>query len=143
MSASSAFSGRRQLLRRPKICETPPDPEPPGPVGCACEAVPAESSMLNTDTKTLYLHACCSHLPPDQSVDLESITDLGDSSVEVQPANCGAPGEILFDPQENVGDAHIVATATFSDTGECEAEFLVHVTDEEEEEDPEDPEDEE
>lgn len=137
MTPSSAFSKRRQLLRRPKICFPPPPPPIPPPADCECYAVDGDFTIGPGESESIYLWACCDHLPHHEIVGRHVDITGGEWIPNGSQKNCEESTEQLWNSPEEEGVYYIVITFTFADDTKCETTITATVEEEEEEEDPE------
>ncbi len=134
--ASNALSGRRQPLRRPKVCETPTNPgrcEPPPQGTYACYFTPPSIVIVVGDGDSLAVSACATHLPTSEEVNAEVSALLGEiGSPETEVDNCDAAGEYPYTAPDDPGEDTVTCTCLFSDGGSVVQTLIATVIEEEE-----------
>lgn len=132
MSPSSAFSARRGLLRRPKVCKPPPPPPPPPPPALnVCDLIPDADSVEPGGDVSVTLFADQTGLAPGSDIPVVGSATCGDwdypnpirSDFAGDPSVWTAP----FDP----GTCTLCMVFTFPDLTTCESCIDIDVEEEE------------
>lgn len=118
MSPSSAFSHRRQILRRPKICLPPPPPPPPPPVACTCSINKFDFDGI--DQISCGVAACKTALPPEEEVECQVTVDpYLEPITEDNPLNCLGDAARAWLGADEGTPYTFTAVFTFSDSSIC------------------------
>lgn len=129
---SSAYSSRRGMLRRPKICKPPPPPPPPPLPGHECDLIADAEEVEPGGEVSVTLFAHQFALAPGEPVAVAGTVTCGawDYPDPLRNDEAGEPSlwTAPFDP----GVCTLCATFTFPDLTTCHACVDIEVLDEEE-----------
>lgn len=126
---SNALNSKRQYLPKAKVCKPVPPAPPPGwtPPSATCSVEPLVEHVDWPESALFQVAACCPDCPPEEFVALDIDPDGGTIGATLDPKNCDADGDFIFDGDP--GTYHISVTFIFSNGARCTKTVTCHVHD--------------